>query len=147
MFGCSKTHWPKRQRTPSGSRAGVEAVEAALTLPLLVLLTFPMLHITHNWHTQKMLKVATFEAIKVMGSPDGTIEAAERVFHEYVDAFGIRNAQLEFANNVDYDNLNTDQLFWLRGSAPLTQNRLPLPFHLSFESTIRSSEVYYRKEG
>ncbi len=128
-------------------RRGVEAVEAALTLPLLLALVFPMLHLTHNWHTEKMLKIAAFEAVKVLGHRDGTLERAQSTFAEYATAFGIEGAELELDPSFLSGSIPTDSAFWVRGVAPQLQNRLPLPLNISLGSQLRSGQVFYRKEG
>ncbi len=137
------TQLPRRVRV---ARRGVEAVEAAFSLPLIILILFPVLHICHNWHNEKMLKFAAFEAAKVVGSPNGSISEARQIFEEYTNAFGIKDAELEF-EPLNYANLVPDTPFWVRGSAPMRGNKLALPLNLSFSNRLRSGQVIYRKEG
>lgn len=136
-----------RRRKGVICRSGVEAVETALTLPLLLALVFPMLHLTHNWHTEKMLKIAAFEAVKVLGHRDGTLDRAHATFTEYATAFGIEGATLEVDPVFADGRVPTDEAFWVRGVAPQPENRLPLPLNISFGSQLRSGQVFYRKEG
>ncbi len=135
-----------RQRS-SHRRRGIESVEAAITLPILFLILCPVLHLTHTWHVEKMLKIATYEAIKVAGKPDGTYEDAVVVFEEYTNAFGITNANLIVPEQFQIEQLDRDELFYLRAEASRATNTLPLPFFVGFNGKIDSGWVYYRKEG
>ena len=128
------------------NRRGVECVEVALTLPLLLIAIFATVAIAHRWHLEKMIKLATYEAIKVGCAVDGDAEDAKRIFSQHVAAMGIEGATL----NIDEDSFNdakVGDLLRLRGTAPISNNRLLAPVSLSLDPNISGGWVFYRKES
>lgn len=133
-----------RKRTTH--RKGIECVEVAVTLPLLVIAMFSTIEITHRWHVEKLLKLASYEAIKAGCSRDGDAEDADRVFQEHAAALGISQARLIFNRNR-LNNSNTGQMIRFRAVAPAANNQIVAPFNVSFSPTLSGGFVFYRKEG
>lgn len=136
----------RRQKRHTKRRRGVESVEIALTMPLLVLATFATIQINHHWHVEKMLKVATYEAVKAGARKNGTSSDVNTVFQTHCKALGVRNARIMFnARRFDSDVAGTRLV--ARGRAPVSSNRLNLPFNVTMSSQLQSGYVIYRKEG
>lgn len=136
-------------RKPSKSRfrRGVEAVEAAVSLPLLALAVFATVEIAHRWHVEKMIKIATYEAIKVGAAVDGSSEDAIRVFDGHTKAMGIRGARLSI-NRSAFDRAEPGDRISLEGRAIAKLNKAPTPQIMPFESkTLTGGRIIYYKEG
>ena len=107
---------------------------------------FSTIQITHRWHVEKLLKIASYEAIKAGASKDGTSEDAIRVFQEHCEALGIEGAVLRI-NRPRFDNATTGTYLNVRGTAPARFNRLPAPVNLDLDGWMSGGFVYHRKEG
>jgi hypothetical protein len=127
-------------------RSGLETVEVAITLPLLTLVMFTTMQINHRWHVEKMLKLATYEAIKAGAASDGESSDAIDVFTQHTQALGIQDAQLDLDANA-FDNANIGDFIWLRGTAPAASNRLAAPIILDLDPSMSCGTIWYRKEG
>lgn len=128
------------------SRKGVECVEVAVSLPLLVIAMFATIEITHRWHVEKLLKLASYEAIKVACARDGSSELADKVFQDRANALGIHDAKL-FFNRRQVDKAKVGKLIRFRAVAPARRNQIVSPIGVNFSSTLSGGSVYYRKEG
>ena len=128
------------------SRRGVEAVEAAITLPLLTIVMFSTIEIAHQWHVEKLLRIATAEAMKAGAASEGDSRDAIEVFNEHTRALGIQNARLVL-NRRRFNDARTGQYLWCRGIAPANSNRLPAPVRINRSNVISGGWVYHRKEG
>lgn len=136
-----------RPRINRRQRWGVEAVEAAVTLPLLALAVFATVEIAHRWHVEKMLKIATYEAIKVGASVDGTSQDAIRVFEEHAKAIGIAGAKLDIDESL-FDNAEFGERLRLEAFADPEQNKAPTPHVLPFSGDdLTGGRLIYHKEG
>jgi len=132
----------KRQKR----RSGTESVEVAITLPLLLLVMVATLNITHRWHVEKMLKVASFEAIKAGSTREGTSADAIRVFNEHATALGLTDARLDVDASI-FDNAEVGDLLMMQGTAPVAGNQFLTPINLVFSDQISGGWIFYRKEG
>ena len=140
-------HHSKNRSRRKRQLKGIESVEAAITLPILFFLLCPVLHLTHHWHVEKMLKIATYEACKAGGKVGGDRAAVLETFEEYTTAFGITNARLNVPRSYKFDRMRAGRVFRLRATAPRASNNLPLPLSMNLSGTIYSGVVTYRKEG
>ena len=129
------------------NRKGIEAVETALTLPLLLVAMFSGIQIAHKLHIQTVLKMAAAEAM-VAGARDGGTQAeANRVFQEHCRALGLRDCQLLGVEDMDSINGANKEL-WVRPVASSASNKLPLPLSASFSGDwIYGGDIYYRRES
>ena len=135
-------------RTNRKRRRGIEVVEVALTLPLLTVALFGMIEITHRWHLEKMLKMATHEAMKAGADVGGDSEIAETVFLEHATAMGIKGAELVVGpSDDDFDNGNQGQLLELTGTAPATLNRAVTPPIINDPRDLSSGLITYWRES
>lgn len=147
LFNYQKPGWTYGRRPWRGpDRKGVETVEIALTIPLLALVTFSTIQLNHHWHKEKMLKLATYEAVKAGARKDGKSTDVKRVFQEHCKALGIRNAKITFQSSR-FDSAKTGTRLWARSSAPVKSNRLGMPFLIPLSSDLSGGYVIYRKEG
>lgn len=135
-----------RLRKLSRKRTGIECVEVAITLPLLVIAMFSTINITHRWHVEKLLKIASYEAIKAGCARDGNSSDADRVFREHAEALGINRARLVYNRNR-LDNAKTGQMIQVRALAPARFNQIMAPIQLNFSPTLSGGSIFYRKEG
>ncbi len=135
-----------RRLSRKKGRWGVEAVEAAITLPLLTLVMFSTIQITHRWHVEKMLKLAAFEAIKAGASKDGDADTAVQVFNDHAQALGINDARLVI-DHSRFDNAQTGDYLWVRGVALSKTNRFSAPINIQLSSWMSGGWVFHRKEG
>ena len=117
------------------NRRGVECVEAAVTLPLLTIIFFATIQLTHHWHVEKLLKIASYEAMKVGATSSGTQAEAEAIFDQHTRALGIANAQLQFSG-PSLDSANVGDLIICMGTAPVSSNQFPSPINLSLSDTM-----------
>ncbi len=145
-FRRKRTNDSKRGRKSRGLRRGIEAVETAITLPLMTLVMFSTIQITHRWHVEKLLKICSYEAIKAGAARDGDSQDAIRVFEEHSAALGINGAVLRI-NEERFDNARTGMYLNVRGTAPARFNRMPAPINLNFNDWMSGGFVYHRKEG
>lgn len=128
-------------------RRGSECVETALTLPLLLLVMVATVGITHEWHVAKMLKLATYEAIRAGCMKDGDADDALAVFQEHAQALGINDAELVI-DRKQFNNAKTGDLVELTATAPANKNQVIVPFSLNFrQKYLTGGRVFYRKEG
>ena len=107
---------------------------------------FSTIQIAHRWHVEKLLRIASAEAIKAGAASSGDAKAAQDIFAEHTQALGIKNARLVLNTNR-FDNANTGQYLYCRGIAPASSNRMPAPINISFSNTMSGGWVYHRKEG
>lgn len=140
-----KNRTSRKLRRPE-KRRGVECIEVAVTLPLLLIAAFSTIQISHRWHVEKMLKIATYEAVKAGASSDGDATAAQTTFNEYCAAFGINEAQLVI-NTGRFNTAQTGGLLFAQGRAPTRANRLPTPVAIAFGNWMSGGTVFHRKEG
>lgn len=136
----------KHRSTRINRRYGLETVEVAITLPLLTIVMFSTIQISHRWHVEKMLKLATYEAVKAGAASDGDSEDAIRVFDQHTQALGISNARLVI-NKSRFDSANTGNYVWARGVAHAKSNQFPAPITLGLNRWMSCGNVWYRKEG
>ena len=97
-------------------------------------------------HTSKLLKIATYEAMKAGAAREGTGEDAMAVFKEHTSALGIEKASLR----IDLDRFNkarTGDFLVLEGVAPVSENRPPAPFNINMSEFLTGGVIQYRKEG
>lgn len=134
-------------KNPRRRRRGVEAIEAAITLPLLTLALFGTVEVTHRWHLEKMLKIASYEAIKAGAAVDGTAADANRVFQEHTEAMGINKARLRIRRRRLFDDASPGDTLIVEGRALSSRNRPPTPNMIPFRNTMSGGLIYYRKEG
>lgn len=129
------------------SRRGIEAVEAAVTLPLLALAVFATVQISHRWHVEKMLQIASYEAIKAGAAVDGSSEIALEVFERHASALGIRGAELQL-DRRSFDFAEPGDPLEVEGRAPSSSNEAATPHVIVVSSDVLSGgRVTYYKEG
>ena len=128
------------------NRKGLETIEVALTLPLLTFVMFTTIQINHRWHVEKMLKLASYEALKAGAAADGSAEDVEAIFEQHAAALGINNAQIDFVQS-QFDNADTGDYLWVRGIALANENQMPTPVTLPLGTWMSSGVTWYRKEG
>ena len=129
------------------SRRGIEAVEAAVTLPLLALAVFATVQISHRWHIEKMLQIASYEAIKAGAAVDGSSEIAVQVFERHAAALGIQGAEL-LLDQRSFDFAEPGDPLEVEGRAPSASNEAATPHVIVVGSDVLSGgQIKYYKEG
>jgi len=135
-------------RRKCNDRRGIAAVEAAVTLPLMMLVVFSMIQLNHYMHVQTCLKIAGSEAALAFGSPDGTYDDGAKVFYEHCRALGIKGAH--YANHANSGGKETGALCEVVPSASYSANKLPLPAPLILpvrNGNIESESILYLRES
>ncbi|MEM9410175.1 MAG: hypothetical protein AAGA30_03625, partial [Planctomycetota bacterium] len=107
---------------------------------------FSTIQINHRWHVEKMLKLASYEALKAGADSEGTSDDVERVFIEHSAALGITNARIDYVRS-QFDNADTGDYLWVRGVALAEENRMPTPVTIPLGDWMSSGITWYRKEG
>lgn len=80
---------PSQPATLPKLRRGVAAVEAAITLPMLVLLVVGSLESANAIFLKQSMVIATYEAAKVASSPNGTTAFAQQRCGEVLTSRGV----------------------------------------------------------
>jgi Flp pilus assembly protein TadG len=80
-------------------RRGVAAVEAAVTLPMLVVLVVGALESANAIFLKQSMVIATYEAAKVASSPNGTTAFAEQRCGEVMTSRGVSTFNLTVTPN------------------------------------------------
>lgn len=128
-------------------KKGGERVELAVTLSLLCIAVFSIVEITHHWHVEKMLKLATYEAVKAGCAVKGGAADADRMFREHARALGIQDARLLY-DRSRLAQANVGRRIRFQGVAPTSKNlMIKSPIELPFFNTLSSGHIFYRKEG
>ena len=128
------------------NRNGVECVEAAVTLPLMLMVFFATVQLTHHWHIEKLLKIASYEAMKVGAASGGTQADAVAIFNQHTESLGIVGASLEFSG-PSFESADVGELLGCVATAPVESNEYPSPISLGLPDTMAGGWVYARKEG
>ena len=85
------------RRTQSKSkRGGVAAVEAAITLPLLVVLVLGSIEAANAIFLKQSMTIAAYEAAKIAAGPQGTMELAELRCREVLASRDVPDFNLSF---------------------------------------------------
>ncbi len=116
-------------------------------MPLLTLALFGTIEVTHRWHIEKMLKIASYEAIKAGAAVDGTVADADRVFQEHTEAMGINGARLRVRRRRLFDDSSPGDTLIVEGRAPSRRNLAPTPNIIPFRNTMSGGPIFYRREG
>ena len=133
----------KRRRK---SKKGIEAIEVALTLPLLTIVMFATIQITHHWHVEKLLKLATFEAMKAGASETGTAQDAIDTFETHCAALGINDVELVI-DETEFDSAETGDYLYLEGKALAQSNQILMPAQIGLSDWMNGGVICHRKEG
>ncbi|MEZ6123620.1 MAG: pilus assembly protein [Planctomycetaceae bacterium] len=97
-------------------RRGVAAVEAAVTLPLLVALVFGSIEAANAIFLKQSMSIAVYEAVKVAASPQGDPALAELRCREVLQSRGITEYQL----SITPQNLSSTTAAGTRVTVSLT---------------------------
>ncbi len=135
----------KNRKQNRRRRRGVECVEVAVTLPLLFIICFATMQVCHRIHVSKMLYLATYEAIRAGGSPNGNEALARAIFQDRANAFGISGAELHLSNG--FDTASPGARLAARATAPASENSLPVPLQFTLSSEVHGGKLIYHKEA
>jgi Flp pilus assembly protein TadG len=91
MIVGSTFHAGKAQmQTRPGGRLGVAAVEAAITLPMLILLVFGSIEVANGIFLNQALSLAAHEGAREAGRPGGTSAMAQARVADVLTSRGIQ---------------------------------------------------------
>jgi Flp pilus assembly protein TadG len=82
-------------------RPGVAAVEAAVTLPLLVFLVFGAIEVTNGIFLSQTLAMAAYEAAREAAQPGASMTKAHRRADEIFQAYGVKKYTLQITPSID----------------------------------------------
>lgn len=137
----------KSYRRRSHKRRGVECIEVAVTLPVFITVMIATISICHTWHMEKLLRVASYEAIKAACRPEGTVEDAKRVFATQAESLGIAGSHLEVETSENFAPGMTGESIEVCGKARITSNWILAPVQLYFGDELRGGWIMHRKVG
>jgi len=92
-----------RSRNQNVSRRGIEVVELAIIMPLLLLLTFGTLEICEGIFLRQKLELAAHEGVRVAIRKNATIEDVEVAVQRNLDARGIVYRNISSAVEITPD--------------------------------------------
>lgn len=141
----------KRQSTrPPRRRNGIAAVETAVTLPLVLLLTLATLDVCDGIFLKQKAEIAAYEGARVAVGPNASPETVRQAVGDYLDSRQISYADLGSTVMLSDDPTTTIQLdpITVTVEIDLAENRrLPLaPFQFIQGSTV-VAEVTMLREG
>lgn len=108
----------KRRRN---RRLGVEIVELAFALPVMVVIVFGTLETCELLFTKQSLAVAAYEAGRVSARPNGSAATAQTRFDQIMAARRINNATLTITP-ADLSSLAVGETIRLEATAPVSGN-------------------------
>lgn len=140
-------HWVEdsMSRLTRHSRRGIECLEAAITLPIFITVVLATVNICHCWHVEKLLRIASYEAVKAACRPDGTEEDAKSVFATQAKSLGIQGAVLEMKASPKFKPGATGEWIDVCGTAPLSENKILSPVQVYFGNTLSGGWITHRK--
>ena len=94
---------PKFSRSvrPFRDRNGTAAIETAILLPLLILVTFSSLELSNMVFLKQGLSIATYEGAKIATSPGTTDSQARARVQEILTARGLSNTSISITPTVN----------------------------------------------
>lgn len=87
-------HHAGRSQVRLRARTGTAAVETAILLPLLVLITFSSLELSNMVFHKQSLSIASYEGAKIATSPGTTDSQARARVQEILNARGLSNTTI-----------------------------------------------------
>ena len=94
MFRKTSQHYARRSEGRFRPRKGTAAVETAILLPLLVLITFSSLELSNMVFQKQSLSIASYEGAKIATSPGTTDSQARARVQEILTARGLTNTSI-----------------------------------------------------
>lgn len=93
----------RRNRTngPTLRRAGVAAVEFAVCLPVLVLITLAFIDLTNLIYFRQTLKIAAYDAARTAAESGSTEAEVRAAAQRLLDMRGVENSTLTLPNNFN----------------------------------------------
>jgi len=101
MFQKTFQHYAPSTKGQLRARNGTAAVETAILLPLLLLITFGSLELSNMVFQKQSLSIASYEGAKIATSPGTTDSQARTRVQEILTARGISNASISFTPAVN----------------------------------------------
>ncbi|MBX3445050.1 MAG: pilus assembly protein [Planctomyces sp.] len=124
------------------SRRGLAVVELAISLPLLLMLTFATIEASNAIYLKQSLTLAAYEAARTATGPGGTEDDGQLRADEILGARNIRNSSVSFSPRLTA-NLPTGTAITITVSAPSNSNSVGPQWHIR-NSTIRAQVVMPR---
>ncbi len=128
------------------NRSGLEVVEAAIALPVLVIATFMTIDICNVIHLKQVANTVAFEAARAASKKSATWESAREVGEEFARARGMQNFRVTVEPLNSSWRHDRSQMFvghTLRAyvDVPVQGNVAGGPFFLFQNQNIRSQLV------
>ena len=98
-------------------RPGIAAVEAAVTLPLLVFLVFGAIEVTNGIFLSQTLSLAAYEAAREAAQPGASMTKARGRADEVFQAYGVKQYTLQITPTID-TKTPRGTVFTVRADAP-----------------------------
>ncbi len=136
----------KRKSGMRSNRYGLEVVEAAIAMPVLVIVTFMTIDICNVIHLKQVANTVAFEAVREASKKDSTWESARAVGDEVAQARRLSNYRLtvEPLNSSwrhDRSQMNVGHTLRAYVDVPVRGNVAGGPFFLFQNHVVRSQLV------
>lgn len=123
---------PRKSHEP---RRGAAMVEAALTLPVLLLLIFGSIEAAEAIHTRHAVAVAAYDAARLATKSGGTESVARERSEALLDSMGVEGYSISFL--TDIEEIERGEVVSVRVTAPSnTLGLLPLFNGAEFTKTV-----------
>ena len=128
------------------SRKGMEVVEAAITLPVLVIVAFMTIDICNAIHLKQAANTIAFETVRAASKKNASFAGAKEIGKQFAEARGLSNFRItvEPMNRRWRDRrdlMNVGHTMRAYVDVPVRGNVAGGPFFLFQNSTIRSQLV------
>ena len=129
-----------------GNRQGLEVVEAAIALPVLVIVTFMTIDVCNVIHLKQSANTIAFEAVRAASKKEATWESAEEIGRQFAVARGLTDFEITVEPlNSQWSNdrqaMNVGHTMRAYVDVPVAGNVAGGPFFLFQNTTIRSQLV------
>lgn len=111
-----------------GWRRGTATVELAVCLPVIVILVFGSIEVSHFIHLKQDLTICAYEAAKVAAKSGKSMQDVQQRFLEIAEAKGVTDATLTVQPDID-QNISAGEEITLTALAPAESNkRMPVRY-------------------
>lgn len=127
---------------PTGVRAGIAAVEFAICLPLMLLITFGAIEAANGIYLKQIVTQAAYEAARVVTTPGATAAEAEAFSRQVLDARHVQEATIQIQPAAGATTPSGTEIT-VTVQAPMNSNAFA-PLWYFRDSTIRARVVMVR---
>lgn len=132
-------------RKKGSKRSGMEVVEAAIALPVLVISTFMTIDVCNTLHLKQVANTVAFEAARAASKKDATFDSAKEIGEQFAEARGLNSYTItveSHAPSVYKTRASLPVGYTLRAYVEVpVKGNVTGPFFLFQNSVIQSQKV------